>query len=97
MGRGESTAEALEPAERPLNQITLPLECGVLPVQLTHGLLSWAAGSGGNERPEAMVVDKLPKPETVIALVSEQRRFRGFRHIGLDAPQDPWWLVGVGC
>jgi hypothetical protein len=61
--------EALEPAEGALNHVTLLLDRDVLGIQLTDRLLAWDAAPNRDERPEAVIVDKLPKAPAVVALV----------------------------
>ncbi len=64
-------AEGLEPAERALDHIALPLDRGVFGVQLADGLLRRDAGSCRDEWPEAMIVDTLPNAPAVVPLVRE--------------------------
>jgi hypothetical protein len=43
-----------------------------------------------------MVVDKLPEPQTVIPLVSEQRRLSRLRRVGQNVAQNRQWFEDVG-
>ena len=62
-------AEAFQPSDGSLDDEALPLERGVLGIELADGLLSRDAAPGGNHRPEPMIVSKLPEAQTVVALV----------------------------
>ncbi len=88
--------EALEPAERALDHIALPLEAGVLGVQLARRLLGRDAPSGGDDWPEAVIVDKLLEPEAVVALISQQRRLGGLGRVGQDVAQGSVVIVAGG-
>jgi hypothetical protein len=54
------------------------LERGVFGIQRTRRLLSGDTPPGRNERPQPMVVDKLPESEAVVAIVGQKRRIGGF-------------------
>jgi hypothetical protein len=82
-------AEAFEPADGALDDVALPLQHGVLGVQLADGLLAWDAPPSRNERPEAMIVDKLPEAEAVVPLIGEQGGLGGLGEVRQDATQDP--------
>jgi hypothetical protein len=88
--------EAFEPTERPFDHIALPLQHGVLAVQLSNGLLSWDAPPRRDEWPESLIMHKLPEPEAVIALVSEQRWLARLRQVGQNVTQDRQRLEDVG-
>jgi hypothetical protein len=68
-GRTHEAPHALEPAERPLNHIALPLECSVFGVQLTRRLLRRDAAPRWAERPESVLVHELSEAEAVVALI----------------------------
>jgi hypothetical protein len=63
--------EALEPAERPLDHIAFSLQRGLFGVQLTDGLLRRDARPRRDQRPEAVIVDKLPESPAVVPLIGQ--------------------------
>lgn len=79
-----------------LDDVARPLERSVLGIQLTGRLLGRNAPPRRDERPEPLIVDKLPEPESVVALVGEQRWLGRLRRVRQDAAQDRRRLVGVG-
>ena len=89
-------AEALEPAEGALDHVALPLERGILSVQLTGRLLGRDAAPCRDERPKPLIVDKLPEAQAVVALVGQQGWLGRLGGVRQDVTQDRQRFEDVG-